>query len=184
MDNGRGAEWVKPRRRALIPLGDRFTISRSLAARVRSNRFTVLEDTAFARVIRACAEPAPGRQETWLNPTIIEAFEVLHQAGHAHSVEAWLPSPGGPVLVGGLYGLAIGGAFCGESMFSRPDLGGTDASKVCLVHLVEHLRRRQFVILDAQIMNPHIARFGAYEVPSREYDSMLAAAVTMNVTWE
>ncbi len=183
MNNGNGTEWVKARRRAMIPLDDRFRVSRSLRARVRSARFTIRFDTAFSHVIRACAAPTAGRPATWLDRDIITIFDDLHRAGHAHSVEAWLLGPSGDELVGGLYGLALGGAFCGESMFSRPDHGGTDASKVCLVALVEHLRRRGFTLLDAQLISPHIEQFGAYEVSAQEYRRMLDSAATLPVLW-
>lgn len=177
-------EWVQPRRRALVPLGaEEFVISRSLRQRVRSGKFEIRSDTAFARVIRECAEPGPGREGTWLHPDIIHAFEVLHRAGHVHSVEAWLPSAGGAQLVGGLYGIALGGAFCGESMFSRPLLGGTDASKVCLVHLVSHLRRRGFRLLDSQIENPHMARFGVRTMPAKAYTKLLAECAKVETGW-
>ena len=162
--------WVQPRARAVIPLDtDLFKTPRSLRARVRTGVFTIRADTAFDRVIRACASPAPGREDTWLSADIIDLFTTLHRAGHAHSVEAWIIDAHGERLVGGLYGLALGRVFCGESMFSRPNLGGTDASKVCLVHLVHHLRRRGFQLLDAQLHNDHLAQFGMYEMDARDY---------------
>ncbi len=179
MSDGHRVDWYKPRTRLLIPLDHRFHISGTLRAKVRSRRFVVRGDHAFSQVIRACAEPGPGRPETWLSPSIARAFELLHQAGHAHCVEAYLSDANGKLhLVGGLYGLAIGAAFCGESMFSRPELGGTDASKVCLVHLVAHLRRQGFAILDAQLENPHLNQFGAFTVSAAEYDALLPAAAT------
>jgi leucyl/phenylalanyl-tRNA--protein transferase len=183
MGDREAVEWCRPRGRTLIPLDDRFTTPRSLRARVGSGRFEIRSDTAFGRVVRACAEPGPGREQTWLHPVIIHAFELLRRAGHAHSVEAWLPGTDGGVLVGGLYGLAIAGAFCGESMFSRPHLGGTDASKVCLVHLVHHLRRRGFALLDAQLRNPHLEQFGAFNVTSATYTRMLGEALSIGASW-
>lgn len=200
MESGRGVEWVQPHERAIVPLDDRFKVSKSLAQRVRSGRFIVSHDRAFGEVIRACAAPAKGREDTWLHPSIIDAFDLLHQAGHAHSVEAWLPPPGWPpaprgvgflhaapptgsTLVGGLYGLALGSIFCGESMFSRPQLGGTDASKVCLVHLVHHLRVRGFTLLDAQLSSEHLERFGMYEMPKDAYAAHLAAHTGDAVAW-
>jgi leucyl/phenylalanyl-tRNA--protein transferase len=199
LEEGEGARWVRPPMRALIPLDERFRVPRSLRQRVRSGRFIVTTDAAFSRVIRACADPRRGREETWLNEDIIETFELLHRAGYAHSVEAWLASEGtastpppktgscrllgtpdvppGAKLVGGLYGLALGEVFCGESMFSLPEQGGTDASKVCLVHLVEHLRLRGFRILDAQLHSEHLEQFGLYEIPHREYAALLRAHI-------
>ncbi len=178
-------QWVQPMRRGVIPLeAPGFRVSRSLRQRVRSRRFTITTDRAFGRVIRECGAGAPGREETWINEEIIATFELLHRAGHAHSVEAWLEGEAGPVLVGGLYGLAIGRVFCGESMFSRPGLGGTDASKVCLVHLVHHLRRRGYEVLDAQMTNPHLARLGCRTMANHKYVAMLAGLVGERVAWE
>lgn len=178
------AQWVQPNRRALIPLDDSFRIARSLRARVRSEKFVVRCDSAFEQVIRACAEPGPGRADTWINDDIIAWYTLMHRAGHAHSIEAYLPATGGSLtLVGGLYGVTLAGAFCGESMFSRPDLGGTDASKVCLVHLVYHLRRAGFMLLDAQIQNDHTDQFGAVQVARTRYLKMLREARVKPITW-
>jgi len=177
--------WVQPDQRAIIPLDERFKVPTSLARRVRSGRFVVTSDVAFGRVIRACGEPQPEREETWLHPEIIALFELLHDAGHAHSVEAWLAKENGElVLVGGLYGLSLGRIFAGESMFSRPALGGTDASKVCLVHLVEHLRRRIFVLLDAQLENPHLDQFGLYTMQAEAYQQVLEQEAQRDVAWD
>ncbi len=160
--------------RCVIPLDEQFHVPASLARRVRSGRFEIRIDTAFAEVIRACAaERADGG--SWIDPTIIRSFEHLHAAGHAHSVEAWREG----TLVGGLYGVSIGGAFFGESMFSLPERGGTDASKVCLVHLVQRLHARGFALLDSQYSNPHIMRFGAQEIAESEYVRRLSAAVEL-----
>ncbi len=186
--------------RAIIPVAvddplGRFHVPRSLQRRVRSRRFTVTCDTAFERVILACADaPRPQGESTWINDQIIVAYSLLHRAGHAHSVEAWLPEngvhapgtePPGPGwrLVGGLYGTHLGGAFFGESMFARTDLGGTDASKVCLVHLVAHLRRRGITLLDTQFANDHTRRFGLVEVPLADYLRRLEAAVSTPAAW-
>jgi len=164
--------------RCVIPLDERFHVSQSLARRVRSGRFEIRINTAFAGVIHACAaERRDGG--TWIDPVIIRSFERLHAAGHAHSVEAWRDG----ALVGGLYGVAIGGAFFGESMFSLPESGGTDASKVCLVHLVNRLRARGFALLDSQYSNPHIMRFGAQEIAESEYLRQLAAAVELQASF-
>lgn len=178
------AQWVQPNHRALIPLDDGFRVSRSLRARVRSGKFVVRCDADFERVIRACAMPAPGRHDSWINDDIVAWYTLLHRAGHAHSIEAYLPGDGGtPRLVGGLYGVALGGAFCGESMFSLPALGGTDASKVCLVHLVHHLRRAGFTLLDAQIQNSHTDQFGAVQVARTRYLKMLGEARAKAIAW-
>jgi leucyl/phenylalanyl-tRNA--protein transferase len=136
---------------------------------VRRGIFTVRCDTAFEAVMRACAEPRPGHPETWINEPIIEAYTALHRRGFAHSVECWQ----GEQLAGGLYGVALGGAFFGESMFSRV----RDASKVALVHLVARLRRGGYVLLDVQFVTEHLARFGVEEVPARTYRRKLGAAL-------
>ncbi len=171
-EDNQPAEWVQPRRRSVLLLEPGgLHVPRTLAQRVRSGRFEIRSDTAFGQVIRACAGPrtVEGEPErsTWISPDVIGLFEALHRAGLAHSVEAWSTPPGETEsrLMGGLYGLSLGrgGVFCGESMFSRPAIGGTDASKVCLVHLVGHLRRQGFKMIDAQIANPHTGRFGFIE---------------------
>jgi leucyl/phenylalanyl-tRNA--protein transferase len=171
----RAIEWIQPRTRGLLPLDERFHVPRSLARVLHRRVFEVTSDEAFGRVIRECAKSAPGRETTWLEPRIITLFDALHAAGHAHSVEAWRVHEGERTLVGGTYGLALGRAWCGESMFSRPELGGTDASKVCLVHLVRHLRRLGFVLFDAQLSNPHLLQFGLYELRAEHYIEQLAA---------
>lgn len=175
--------WVQPRWRGVIPMDRRFRVSRSLRAVVRSGKFEITSDRAFTGVIHACAKPRPGDGVAWLDETIIELFDVLHRAGHAHSVEAWAPGRRGPVLVGGLYGLVVGSVFCGESMFSDPVRGGTDASKVCLVHLVEHLRRQGFTLLDAQMHNRHLEQFGCFEMEQEEYAERLFVAAGQVREW-
>ncbi|MEQ8742237.1 leucyl/phenylalanyl-tRNA--protein transferase [Parasphingorhabdus sp.] len=158
--------WVEPKARAIIPL-DNFRMSRSLRKTIRSDRFRVSADTAFAEIIAVCAEQAGDRRETWINAEIEEAFNQLHALGHAHSIECWLPDEesGEEKLVGGLYGLAIGGAFCGESMFSR----SRDASKVALAWLVARLKVGGFSLLDCQFMTDHLASLGAIEVSQEAY---------------
>lgn len=189
-----GVQWLQPERRGIIPLDERFHVSRSLRARVRSGRYVITTDLAFGEVIRACGQPARGREDTWLHPDIVHAFELLHRSGHAHSVEAWLPPAGatviepgtpppGSILVGGLYGLHLGSVFCGESMFSRPALGGTDASKVCLVALVERLRRQGFTLLDAQLTNEHLLQFGLHEMSKDDYQAHVQAHADDPVSW-
>ncbi len=159
---------VDPARRGVIPL-QRFHISRRLARTVRSDRFEVRIDTAFQAVVEACAAPRTGRMETWINEPIQEMCDRLFVRGLAHSVEAWR----GGWLVGGLYGIAIGSAFFGESMFSLE----RDASKVALTHLVARLKCGGFRLLDAQFLTEHLASFGAEEISRAEYARRLAAAV-------
>ncbi|GIX17850.1 MAG: leucyl/phenylalanyl-tRNA--protein transferase [Rhodothalassiaceae bacterium] len=160
--------WLDPPERGILPL-DRFHVPRSLAKVVRQDRFRVTVDRAFRAVITACAEPAPGREDSWINPAIIALYDALHQRGHAHSVECWQDGE----LVGGLYGVSLGAAFFGESMFHR----ARDASKVALVHLVARLRRGGFRLLDTQFLTAHLARFGAVAVPRARYHERLAAAL-------
>ncbi|HET7411956.1 MAG TPA: leucyl/phenylalanyl-tRNA--protein transferase [Pararhizobium sp.] len=160
--------WVEPEVRGVIPL-DRFHVPKSLAKVVRQRRFDIHFDSAFTAVIDACAAPVPARPSTWINETIRRLYIDLHHLGHAHSVEAWR----GGRLVGGLYGVSLGAAFFGESMFSRE----TDASKVCLVALVERLKAHGFRLLDTQFTTEHLKRFGAIDVPRATYDGLLAAAL-------
>ncbi len=157
-----------PEMRGVIPL-DGFHVPRRLARRVRSKRFEIRTDSAFTAVIEACAEATPGRRESWINQRIVALYADLHRRGAAHSVESWL----GGKLVGGLYGVVLGGAFFGESMFSRE----TDASKVALVHLVERLRRGNFSLLDTQFLTPHLEIFGAVEIPRDDYRQRLRRAL-------
>ena len=159
---------VEPVRRGVIPL-DTLKISRRLARTVRSDRFEVRVDTAFAQVIAACAAPRPGRMETWINHGIEALCLELFRRGQAHSIEAWRAG----TLAGGLYGIALGGAFFGESMFSVE----TDASKVALVHLAARLKAGGFTLLDAQFITDHLAQFGAVEIPKVEYRRRLSAAL-------
>ncbi|HEY2177581.1 MAG TPA: leucyl/phenylalanyl-tRNA--protein transferase [Caulobacteraceae bacterium] len=159
---------VDPARRGIIPLSG-FHVSRRLARTVRSPRFEIRIDSAFEAVVEACAAPRPGRTETWINRSIEALCSELFKRGAAHSVETW--QDGG--LVGGLYGIAIGGAFFGESMFS----GRRDASKVALVSLVERLRRGGFALLDAQFMTDHLQSFGAVEISRADYRRRLARAL-------
>lgn len=185
-NQGGGAiQWYNPDPRAILPLDESLHIPRRLLDRVRSGKFRVTTDEAFADVMRACAapRPPPGEQHSWIDERIIAAYTSLHKAGYAHSIEAWLVENGGPVLVGGLYGVHIGAAFFAESKFHAPERGGTDASKVCLVHLITHLRRRGFELLDVQFWNPHLDQFGCLEVPREEYLKRLKAAIERDVTW-
>ena len=160
--------WIDPEMRGVLPL-ESFLISRRLTRTVRSDYFEVRVDTAFREVIRLCAEPAEGRDTTWINDQIMDLYGALHDAGNAHSVECWCEQK----LVGGLYGVSIGGAFFGESMFTRR----TDASKVALVHLVARLRRGGYRLLDTQFVTKHLASFGAVEISREEYHRRLADAL-------
>ena len=160
--------WLDPERRGILPL-DRFHLPRRLARTVLSDTYTVTVDQDFAGTIAGCATSAPGRDDTWINPQIERLFGELHQQGHAHSVETRADG----ILVGGLYGVAIGGAFFGESMFSF----ARDASKVALVHLVARLRLGAFQLLDTQFVTSHLAQFGAEELPRDDYKARLASAV-------
>lgn len=173
-------DWYNPDPRAVIPL-DSFVVPRSLRQRVRSGRFDVRANTAFSEVITACAEPRHDDDETWISQDIVDAYSDLHDAGYAHSVEAWLVLGGREELVGGLYGVSIAGFFAGESMFSRPMRGGTDASKVCLVHLVDHMARRGMTLLDTQFWNPHLDQFGCVEIRRDDYLRRLESALHLDV---
>jgi leucyl/phenylalanyl-tRNA---protein transferase len=162
------AYWVEPKRRAILPLDD-FHVSGSLAKVIRQDRFQVTCDTAFAQVIEKCAEATTDRDATWINSDIEDAFLALHQRGQAHSVECWLDGE----LAGGLYGLAMGRAYFGESMFSR----ATDASKVALAWLVARMRIGGFGLLDCQFMTDHLASLGAIEISQHEYIGLLKQAL-------
>ncbi len=160
--------WVEPELRGVIPL-DTFHVSKSLGKAIRKRPFDIRFDTDFEGVMAGCAAEAPDRPSTWINQTIRNLYTELHQIGHAHSVEAWEDD----TLVGGLYGVSLGSAFFGESMFSRR----TNASKICLVHLVARLRAQGFTLLDTQFTTDHLKTFGAIDVPKAEYVKMLEAAV-------
>jgi len=166
--------WVSPDKRGIIPL-DAFHVPRRLARTMRSGAFTITSDRAFRTVMEACAAPGPGREESWINSEILRLYTALHISGHAHSVECWQ----GDRLVGGLYGVRLGAAFFGESMFSRV----RDASKVALVHLVEGLTRGGFILLDTQFITAHLARFGALEIPRQQYLRRLHDALNREAVW-
>ncbi|CAN7404730.1 leucyl/phenylalanyl-tRNA--protein transferase [Rhizobium sp. LjRoot30] len=160
--------WVEPEMRGVIPL-DAFHVSRSLAKDLRRTTYDIRFDTAFDEVIAACAESTGDRPTTWINSTIRSLYSTLHRYGHAHSVEAW----DGETLIGGLYGVSLGAAFFGESMFSRR----TNASKMCLVRLVERLREKGFLLLDTQFTTDHLKTFGAIDVPKEDYGRILEQAM-------
>jgi leucyl/phenylalanyl-tRNA---protein transferase len=166
--------WLDPEQRGILPL-DGFHVPRRLLRTTLGGDFDVRADSAFAAVIAGCAEAAEGREDTWINRDIERLFTELHREGHAHSVETYRDG----TLVGGLYGVALGGAFFGESMFSRV----RDASKVALVHLVARLRHSGFLLLDTQFVTMHLAQFGAHEVPRARYKSLLERAVAAPARW-
>lgn len=167
MDDG-AIEWFSPDPRGILPLNN-FHLPHALKRQVRKKVFEIRIDNRFTEVIRACAE----REDTWINDEIIESYEALYEVGFAHSVEAWRENK----LAGGLYGIAIGGAFFGESMFHRV----TDASKVALVALVEHLRTKEFALLDTQWLTPHLRQFGGIEISRSHYLRMLRRAVELPI---
>lgn len=162
--------WVEPQQRAILPL-EGFHLSKSLAKAVRQGRFRVTTDTAFAEVVRACAAPSDGREGTWINATIEASYAALFTRGHAHSVECW----DGEILMGGLYGVSLGRAFFGESMFSRQ----RDASKVALAWLVARLRAGSFTLLDCQFQTEHLASLGAQEISQADYLNLVYRAVSV-----
>ena len=163
--------WVDPEQRGVLPL-DAFHIPHRLRRTIRSGIFEVRCNTAFTAVMQGCAEPAPDRPNTWINDEILKLYGALHLLGHAHSVETWYDGN----LVGGLYGVSLGGVFCGESMFSR----ATDASKGALVHLVARLTLGGFTLLDTQFVTEHLRRFGAIEIPRAEYQRRLRSALKIS----
>ncbi len=169
-DDEGNINWYAPDPRAILE-HENLHISRSLRATIRKGIYEVRMDTAFELVMRWCA----AREETWINEAFVTTYTRLHYAGLAHSVEAWKDGE----LVGGLYGVSLAGAFMGESMFSR----ATDASKVCLVALVEHLKARSYVLHDTQFLTPHLATLGVTEIPRKVYERRLREALRLNCTW-
>jgi len=160
--------WWSPDPRAIFEINT-FRPPKRLETKLRHHTFDLTIDRDFEAVIRACAEPGPGRESTWISPRFIEAYIELHRQGHAHSVEVWQTGS----LVGGIYGIAIQGFFAGESMFHRV----TDASKIALCHLMEHLRARKFELFDTQVLSPLTARLGAIEIRRRDYLQKLNSAL-------
>jgi leucyl/phenylalanyl-tRNA--protein transferase len=160
--------WIDPEWRGILPL-DAFHVPQRLARTIRSTPFSVCADNAFEQVIDACAAPSRGRAKTWINDVIERSYVALHRAGHAHSVEVY----DGANLAGGLYGVSIGAAFFGESMFSRR----RDASKIALVHLVARLKAGGYKLLDTQFVTEHLSQFGAIEIPRGRYHDLLRPAV-------
>ncbi len=167
--------WVEPRERGIIPL-DGFHLPKRLKRTVRSDRYTVRTDSDFDGIVAACAAPAEGRQTTWINDTIRTLYRQLFDLGYAHTIEVYENE----VLVGGLYGVSLGGCFFGESMFHR----ARDASKVALVHLVARLRRGGFELLDTQFLTEHLGQFGAIEIPRDAYKKRLQTALSREGIWD
>ena len=159
-------EWFSPDPRAILPLKE-FHVPHTLERAIRKKTFEIRIDISFAEVMRQCAR----RPETWINDEIIASYTRLHHLGYAHSIESWQDG----ILAGGLYGVAIGGAFFGESMFHHI----REASKIALLGLVEHLRQRRFVLLDTQWLTPHLQQFGAIEIPRADYLHLLTTAVNL-----
>lgn len=168
-------EWRSPEPRAIVPLDDRFTIGKRLSKKLDSGIFQATFNRSFRDVVHACAEPRPGSPRVWITPEVCHAYVRLHELGHAHSVEIWR----GNQLVGGEYGVAIGGFYSGESMFTREDYAG----RVAMVHLVRRLRERGFTLLDSQYMNPTAREFGAVEVDRHEYARLLAGALSCEASF-
>ena len=166
--------WWSPDPRGIFEL-DHFHVARSLARVIRKPVFRTSIDQAFRQVIEGCADEWPGRRTTWITPEFLEAYTRLHVRGHAHSLECWQ----GDELVGGIYGVAIGGFFAGESMFHS----ASNASKVALFHLIEHLKRREFVLFDIQMLTPITAQLGGTTVPRAEYLQRLAIAIAKPCTF-
>lgn len=166
--------WVSPDQRGIIPL-EAFHVPKRLQRTVRSDRFEVTSDVCFSDVMRACAAPAPDRKESWINDEILRLYAALNASRAAHSIECWREEK----LVGGLYGVSLGAAFFGESMFSIE----RDASKVALVHLVARLKKGGFTLLDTQFLTGHLTQFGAIEIPRALYLGKLKAAIAREAYW-
>ncbi len=166
--------WWSPNPRAIFDL-ETFRPSHRLSDKLKRNPFTITFDQAFDEVIKNCARPAPGRETTWISPEFISAYIKLHELGYAHSVEAWQNKE----LVGGVYGVAIGGFFAGESMFYRV----TDASKIALVQLFDRLKKNQFQLFDTQVLSPLTEQMGAFEIPRNDYLDRLKKAIDLPMKW-
>ena len=166
----RELHWIDPEQRGVLPL-DSFHVPRKLRRRIRRGDFKVTCDNAFAKVIESCAEPADNRPDTWINPAIEHLVMELHAMGFAHSIECWRDDR----LLGGLYGVSLGGCFFGESMFSREK----DASKIALVHLVFRMKKGGFVLLDTQFTTPHLTQFGVIDISRADYRELLGKAINL-----
>lgn len=177
-DEDGSIHWIVSDPRFVLPVGA-LHVPRSLARLARRQPFELRADTAFRRVMELCAQDRGDENLNWITPRMIDVYEALHRHGFAHSVEAWL----GGVLVGGLYGIAIGGAFFGESMFTRRELGGANASKLCLLELDRRLVAGGFCLLDSQEQNSHMSQFGGVTIPFEEYGRRLEDALQVESRW-
>ncbi len=170
--------WFSPDPRGIIPI-QHFRINRSTHKAIKRNNFEIVSDHAFRSVIEACALPRPGREETWISPMLIDWYCSLHELGFAHSIEAYQNG----ILVGGVYGISINSVFFGESMFSDIHQGGTNASKVCLVTLLQHLKNQGYTLFDTQWRTPHLDQFGCVEINRAEYIIKLHNAIRNERHW-
>ena len=166
--------WINPKKRGIIPIKD-FKISKSLKKEIKKNKFKITINKNFNTVIKNCAKKTENRPKTWINKKIIDSYSNLHEIGHAHSIEAWFQNK----LVGGLYGVSLGSAFFGESMFSTM----SNASKICLVYLIANLKKKGFTLLDTQFINPYLKKLGAIEISRQEYLKILGRSLKKNANF-
>ena len=166
--------WINPKKRGIIPIKD-FKISKSLKKEIKKNKFEVTVNKSFDEVITNCAKKTENRPATWINKEIIKLYSNLHKIGHAHSIEAWFQNK----LVGGLYGVSLGSAFFGESMFSIM----SNSSKICLVYLIANLKIKKFTLLDTQFVNPHLKKLGAIEISRQKYLKILGRSLKKNANF-
>ena len=166
--------WINPKKRGIIPIND-FKISKSLKKEIKRNKFKITINKSFSKVITNCAKKTEARPTTWINKEIIELYSNLHKIGHAHSIEAWFKNK----LVGGLYGVSLGSAFFGESMFSSM----SNASKICLVYLIANLKFKEFTLLDIQFVNPYLKKLGAIEISRKKYLKILGSSLKKNLNF-
>ena len=164
--------WINPKKRGIIPIKD-FKISKSLKKEIKKNKFKITINKNFNKVITNCAKKTKNRPKTWINKKIIDSYSNLHEIGHAHSIEAWFQNK----LVGGLYGVSLGTAFFGESMFSTM----SNASKICLVYLIANLNKKGFTLLDTQFVNPYLKKLGAIEISRKKYLKILGNSLKKNI---
>ncbi len=166
--------WINPKKRGVIPIKD-FKISKSLKKEIKRNKFKITINKNFNEVITNCAKKTKNRPKTWINKKIIDSYSSLHELGHAHSIEAWFQNK----LVGGLYGVSLGSAFFGESMFSTM----SNASKICLVYLIATLKKKGFALLDTQFINPYLKKLGAIEISRKKYLKILGNSLKKNINF-
>tara|TARA_Y100000815_G_scaffold273783_1_gene305956 strand:+ start:1191 stop:1838 length:648 start_codon:yes stop_codon:yes gene_type:complete len=164
--------WINPKKRGIIPIKD-FKISKNLKKEIKKNKFKITINKNFNKVITNCAKKTKNRPKTWINKKIIDSYSNLHEIGHAHSIEAWFQNK----LVGGLYGVSLGSAFFGESMFSTM----SNASKICLVYLIANLNKKGFTLLDTQFVNPYLKKLGAIEISRKKYLKILGNSLKKNI---